>query len=261
MRGIATRLGTCLLLVVLAIPVAVSTPTRTEAAPDLRFFPSRWNGRKIYLSPARHLQPPRARGECGPKSEDRLAFNTAWYATLSRYFNDRFAPSSPYRNLLTRGYRVRIGRGTVSSAIRNSNAWGSTRHIAIHSNAVANPNCADTDASRFGTWGIHRYDSPRGRDLTNKLTHTIGINSRRGPLRSPGTNDKVCTNPPGAPVGDSSCTTIDLGELRETRMPAAYMEDEFHTWQRGYNWLDRSNQWAWRFGWGVDWHLGWPRRR
>jgi hypothetical protein len=257
MKRAVRTLRDSVVLVALVLPVAVAAPADASAARDLIYQPyGRWNGKKIYLSPARHLQPPRARGECGPLSEDRMAFHTAYRATNGVYFNDRYAPRSPYRNLRARHYRVRIGRGTVASAIRNSNAWGATRHIPIHSNAHAFNDCGNTNASRFGTHGIYLRGSTRGRDLAQKLVHTIGIASYRGLRRSPGTNDLVCY----IPFDPQGCTRFTrLGELNDTRAPAAYMEVEFHTWQRGYNWVETSRPWAWRFGWGIDWHLRWPR--
>lgn len=240
----------------LVLPIVAAAPSRASAAGDLIYRPySRWNMKKIYLSPARHLSGPQARGECGQLTEDRMAFLTTMHATNGNYFNDRYAPRNQYRNLRSRHYRVRIGRGTVQTAIRRSNAWHSTRHVVIHSNAVSEPgHCQNTDQTRWGTNGIYRVNSVKGQDLTEKLTETVGKRNNRGRRISPGTHDYTCFNP-GQP-----CTTIDLGELRETRMPAAYMEMEFHTWQRGYNWVAASTPRSWRIGWGVDWHLGWPRR-
>lgn len=254
MRRLARTLRDAAVVVALVLPVAVVAPQQTNAASDLIYQPyGRWNGKKIYLSPARHLEPPRARGECGNLSEDQLGFYTAWDATNGFYFNDRWAPRSPYRNLRARHYKVRIGRSTYVQAVANSNAWGATRHIVLHSNAHAFNDCGNTNASIFGTLGIYRVGSVRGRDLTSKLTHTLGVASYRGPRISPGTHDITCYNP-GQP-----CTKDDLYELRATNAPAAYMEREYHTWQRGYNWLEQSPVWAWRIGWAVDWHLRWPR--
>jgi hypothetical protein len=255
MRRLGRATLECVILVALAIPVAYAAPTSSDAARDEIFQPfGRWNGKRIYLSPARHQQPPRARGECGPRSEDQMAYWTAWSAANTVYFNDRYAPNSRYRNLRSRGYRVRIGRGTYQSAVANSNAWGATRHVVLHSNAHAFNNCGNTNAPQFGTHGIYKPGSTPGYDLSQKLTHTIGVDSTRGPLRSPGTNDKACI--------PSNCSQYDsLYELSYSRAPAAYMEVEFHTWTRGYNWIDGKNTiWAWRIGWGIDWHLGWPRR-
>lgn len=220
------------------------------ALADYNFEPdgTAWNGQKIYLSPARH-EDTGGRGECQSASENELAFFAAYDAANGPFYNDVYDPDNPYSNLRKRGYKVQISTGTISSAIANSNAWGATRHVANHSNARTET-CKTTNAAVHGTNGIYRSGSTLGQDLTAKLTQTIGVDSGR---RSPGTNDYTCYNP-GHP-----CTAIDLGELRETNAPAAYMETEFHTWNTRVNWLYDSQTWAWRFGLAVDMHLGYPR--
>lgn len=237
-------------MVVTSASVVVAVLARPPAArADLIFEPTRtWNGHRIYLSPARHE--PDNRG-CSSASENELAYFAAYDAANSLFYNDVYDPSNPYRSLRSRGYRVRVGTGTLSSAIANSNAWGATRHIVIHSNADGPPTqCSRTNRDLFGTLGIYRSGSTQGYDLTYKLSHSIGVETGR---RSPGTNDIMCFNP-GHP-----CTDTDLGELRETNAPAAYMETEYHTWNPGVTWLYDSASWAWRFGYAVDWHLGYPR--
>jgi hypothetical protein len=258
MRGLAHVLRDVAIVAALVLPAVGVAPQQASSAPDLRFQPiGYWNGKKIYLSPARHRTGPGAQGECGDRTEDYMAFGSAWHATNGVYFDDRRHPNNQYRNLRSRHYKVRIHRGpTVQTAIYRSNEWGSTRHIPIHSNAITPyPNhCLNTDKTRWGTIGIYRRYNVKGKDLATKLTETIGTRSDRGLRISPGTNDHICYNP-GEP-----CTQTDLGELREMNMPAAYMEMEFHTWQRGYNFVAASEPRSWRIGWGVDWHLGWPRR-
>ncbi|HSN89431.1 MAG TPA: hypothetical protein VL025_21890 [Thermoanaerobaculia bacterium] len=169
----------------------------------------------------------------------------AWDAANGSYYNDVYDPNSTGRNLLARGYRVRIGRGTIQTAIDNSNAWGADLHIPIHSNADVAGQCSRTDASRFGTVVIYWSTSTNGQALASQLRSTVGASS-------PGTSDSTCYNP-GHP-----CTQITLGELRYTNAVAAYLETEFHTWTTGYNWVYNSPVWAWRIGWGVDNHLNYP---
>lgn len=260
MRRLARVLRDVAILAALVLPVVGVAPQQASSARDLRYQPiGYWNGKKIYLSPSRHLSGPGDRGECGNRSEDYMAFGSAWYATNGVYFDDHRAPRNQYRNLRSRHYKVRISRGTIQTAIYRSNAWASTRHIPIHSNAVPPyPNhCANTDKTRWGTIGIYAVNDVqgvKGKDLATKLKDAIGKRDDRGLRISPGTNDHICINP-----GDP-CTTINLGELHGMDMPAAYMEMEFHTWQKGYNWVATSEPRSWRIGWGVDWHLGWPRR-
>lgn len=212
---------------------------------DLIYEPyGTWNNYRIYLSPARHTNSG-SRGECGTTGENDLGYYVAWDATNGEYFNDVYSPTSGSRNLRARGYRVRIGRGTLQSAIDNSNAWGADLHIPIHSNADVSGQCSRTTASRFGTVVIYYSTSSGGQALATQLRNTVGPSS-------PGTNDMTCYNP-GHP-----CTTIDLGELRLTSAVAAYLETEFHTWTTGYNWIYNSPVWAWRIGWGVDEYLNYP---
>jgi hypothetical protein len=203
-----------------------------------------WNGYKIYLSPARHTDAG-SRAECGGNNENTMAANAANTATNGNYFNDVYDTTSQYRNLRSRGYQVRIGDGTLRSAIDNSNAWGASLHIPMHSNADVAGQCTRTDASRFGTVTIYRYTSTGGKAFTAHLRDTVGASS-------PGTRDYSCQNP-----GDP-CTTIDLAELRETTAVAGYLESEFHTWNNGITWLKKPS-WPWRIGWAVDAYLGYPR--
>jgi hypothetical protein len=230
------------------IPTAITTTlciSVSSVKADKIYEPyGTWNGYKVYLSPARHTDSG-ARGECKGTSENTMAANAAAQAATGTYYNDVSNPSSSYRNLRARGYQVRIGDGTLRSAIDNSNAWGANIHIPLHSNADVSGQCTRTSSSQFGTLTIYYSSSSRGLDLANKLRETLGSSS-------PGTSDSTCKNP-----GDP-CTTINLGELRETKAVAAYVESDYHTWNTGVDWLIKPNWW-WRIGWGVDRHLGYPR--
>ena len=191
----------------------------------------KWNGKKIYLSPARHTDAGR-RGECKSLdgNENTRALRTALAAGQS---------------LSARGYKVRIGTGTLSSAIHNSNAWRANIHIPIHSNA-RRESCNTTAANRHGAVLI--YWSNSGKGLSNQI-----LNMYKGV--TPGTHDFVCHN-------SSPCTSIKrLAELVRTRGVAAYLEREFHSWDRGALFLNRSSNHSWRLASGVDKYLGYPRRR
>lgn len=219
-------------------------------AADLTFEPiGPWNGKRIYLSPARHADSG-GRGECGQPGENDLAFSLAWNAANGDHYGDRYSPASPWRNLRTRGYRVRIGRGTASSAISGSNAWGADVHLPLHSNADVAGQCGRTDATRFGTVAIYWHASAGGPGLAAEVRRAVGTG---GGATSPGTADSTCPNP-GHP-----CTGITLGELRYTHAVAAYLESDFHTWSAGHAWLKNSRVWGWRLGGAVDTFLGYPR--
>jgi hypothetical protein len=215
----------------LAVPPAYAQTT------DEIYNPATSNGFRIYLSPARHTNAG-ARGECQGLNENDIAYYNVYDAAVSNSYTNP--------NLVERGYTVRIGTGTVQSAINNSNAWGADRHVVMHSNSKATQNCPSTNAAAYGTNVIYRSGSTRGQALSSSLNSAIGP-------ASPGTNDYICYNP-GHP-----CTTIDLGELRDTVAPAAYIEAEFHDWDRGVNFLWSDISWQWRIAQGIDTHLGSPR--
>ncbi|MEC4817060.1 MAG: hypothetical protein SAK29_27895 [Scytonema sp. PMC 1069.18] len=217
-----------------------------SANADLIFEPyGSWNGYKVYLSPARHTDTG-SRGECKSRNENNMAAYSASQATSGSYYQDVFNSSSPYRNLRARGYKVRIGNGTLRSAIDNSNAWGADLHIPLHSNADTGGQCNRTTANRFGTVIIYYNGSSRGQAFANDLRQSIGPSS-------PGSSDITCRNP-----GDP-CTTINLGELSQTRAIAGYVEAEYHTWNTGVDWLTLPS-WQWRIGRAVDQFLNYPRR-
>lgn len=199
-----------------------------------------WNGYKVYLSPSRHS--PDNSG-CGTFKENVGARDTAQAATYSPYRNGVYYPTWQDRGSLSaRGYRTRIGDGTINTAISNSNAWGADLHIPIHSNAQAF-NCSTTYNSYGGTWVMYR--SSAGSALSDDIRDTVGPSS-------PGTGDRICT--------DQACAGYNLGELRYTDAVAAYLEQDFHTWDRGVSWIRSSYpQWGWRIGNGIDVYLGYPR--
>lgn len=235
-------------VVVIALGVLVALPVlAAPATADYVYNPyGRWNGKKVYLSPARHSDTG-GRGECRGRSENWMAYKTAWHAANGRYYGDRYDPHSAYRNLRARGYKVRVGTGTVSSAIRNSNAWGAQVHIPIHSNADRRNACGRTNHRRFGTVVIYKsYGSGGGQGLAGLMVRRVGP-------ASPGARDYSCHN-------SSSCTRYRcLGELCNTRAKAAYLEADFHTWNPGVDFVDRGYWWSWRLGWTVDKFLGYPR--
>lgn len=227
-RALRTAVGA------LAVAAAWALPAPAQAQ-DLLYDPyGTWNGYRIYLSPARHSDAG-GRGECGGNNENNLAYDVAYTATTGDNGYD----------LRSRGYKVRIGRGTVSSAISNSNAWAAHIHVPLHSNA-SGATCSSTNAAAFGTNVIYYSSSANGQRLAGRLVYWPGY-------YSPGTNDYTCPNP-GHP-----CTTINLGELSQTSAVAAYSETEFHNWTTGVNWLANELPWAWSVAEAIDEYLGYPR--
>jgi len=220
------------------------------SAADTTYNPTTWNGKKIYLSPARHSDAG-SRGECqgangmGTYNENTAAYRFAYYAAVGNYVGSITSTSSG-RNLVRRGYKVRIGRGTINSAVTNSNSWGASAHIPIHSNARSE-SCSNATNSRHGTVVIYKsYGTSGGQGLSGFLRDTVGV-------ASPGTNDYICHN-------SSSCTKINcLAELCNTKAKAAYLEREFHSWNKGAKWMKTDQYNSWRVGWAVDKFFGYPR--
>jgi hypothetical protein len=205
-----------------------------SAAQDLVYDPySTWNGYRIYLSPARHDNAG-SRGECGGNNENDMAYQVGYTAATGDYGYD----------LRSRGYKVRVGRTTLSGAISNSNAWAAHIHVPLHSNA-SGATCTSTNAAAFGTNVIYYSTSTNGQRLADGIKYWVGY-------YSPGTNDYICPNP-GHP-----CTTINLGELSQTKAVAAYSESEFHNWNTGVAWLTDEFSWSWALAEAIDEYLGYP---
>lgn len=218
----------------------VNTPL---SAADLTLNPwNKYNGVKVYLSPARHSDAG-GRGECESLQgdENTAALRAAIYAARGY--------SSEKRGLLSRGYKVRIGRGTVATAIAHSNAWGADIHIPIHSNARTE-NCSSNDTSKHGAVAIYKsYGEKGGQGLADQLIRIYKY-------VTPGTQDFSCHN-------SSSCTAFNcLGELCRTKAKAAYLEREFHTWNSGANFMSKTGdkQYSWRIAVAIERFLGYPRR-
>jgi hypothetical protein len=202
-------------------------------AADLEFSPTAPpNGHRVYHSPARHSDTTQ-RGECDHSSENTLAFDAAVRAA---------------RELASRGYAVRVGRGTYTSAWQNSIAFGADVHVVLHSNAREHPPACSVDApANLGTLVMYRSTSTQSRELATE------IKTRVGPL-SPGGHDYICPHP-GNP-----CTGIPkLAEIMHPKAVVAYSESEFHDWDRGAQWLRQSGTWAIQLAAAIDEFFHYPR--
>jgi N-acetylmuramoyl-L-alanine amidase len=179
------------------------------------------NGYSIYLSPSSQT----SNVGCNGYNEA----DGAWLAAVR-------AKDS----LVSRGYKVIIGTGTVSQRIASSNSLNVDAHIPMHSNATTNADCTNPrPASSYGTIGFHASGSSVGSILAGELADAIGT-------YSPGTHDYK--------------TTQSFDELTQTSAPAGYLEAEYHTWVSGTNWLGTSykNTYAGRVGLAVDRTFGYP---
>jgi N-acetylmuramoyl-L-alanine amidase len=108
----------------LALGTLLTAPSQSFAVADEIYNPTSWNGWKIYLSPAKHASDNIG---CYTYSENTGALK------IARRAKDY---------LISQGFRVRIGRNDYITNVTNSNAWGSSLHVPIHTNA--------------GTWDLSR---------------------------------------------------------------------------------------------------------
>jgi hypothetical protein len=211
---------------------AMSLGAGPSAQADTVFTPTLPNGQKVYLSQA-----------CHNRGGPACVTNTGCFGYSENAGSAKIAASALHSllgggGLLERGYTVRIGDGLTEENISNSNDWGSTMHIPIHSNARDEPNCtAPFTATNGGTQTMHVSTS--GQELADQLLAAIGPSS-------PGTSD-------------TTVRRTDLGELNDTNMPAAYLEAAYHTYGPDTNWLNNPTSWSWGIGAGVDACRGYPR--
>ncbi|MBO0607652.1 N-acetylmuramoyl-L-alanine amidase [Myceligenerans salitolerans] len=228
-RRTLARVGAVLLAAVVGVP-AVAAP----AAADVDYNPAGWNGKRVYLSQACHDGNDGVPGGscitnhgCRDYSENSQSFATALHA-INGVRDDRL-------NLLERGYRVRRGTGTLNQNVNSSNNYGADLHIPIHSNARSEK-CGDTTGANHGT--LMMYVSAAGRECSDSFVRWFGPGS-------PGTNDVRSYR-------------SNLGELNNTNAVACYLEMEFHTWNKGRNWLLGEQDYSWRIGRSIDEYLGYP---
>lgn len=222
-------------LALLAGLVVGAHASATTAEADTVFQPSvSWNGKIVYLSRACHDGNDGVPGgPCIPNTGcDNFNENYSSGQTIRAAINGN---TSGQLNLSLRGYRSILGDGTLSQNVANSNAAGADIHIPVHSNAKSET-CGNTTNSGHGTWGMYRYAGQE--TCANRIKNQLGE-------ASPGTSDMIVY-------------TTGLGELNNVNAVSCYIEAEFHTWRRGVDWLRAHDDWAWRIGYVVDLHLGYP---
>jgi hypothetical protein len=214
-----------LLVVVLASAPPGVTHDSDNHPPDDIYIPSGGNGWKIYLSPAHHWAGPNY--GCDNYVEDNNMPLVGLYAGVLATGGDG--------SLYDRGYSVRLGHGDPDDNVMRSNAWGSDRYIALHSNAKGSAQCG-AGAAGAGTWAYYR-GSTISQDLAMRLKNKVGESG-------PGTNDQILPS--------------TLYEVDKPNAPPVLLEAEFHDYQAGKDWLVSYSDWAWRVGYAVDVHLGYP---
>lgn len=128
--------------------------------------------------------------------------------------------------------------------MNEANAFGAHIFLSVHSNGAAG-GCS-TPASTAGTWSMHRTNDTNSQNLAAALTYYLA------PV-SPGTNDKTCLI--------SSCSSYStLYEMENsTAFSRAYLEQEFHDFEGGANWMYYDISWQHRIAGALDYHFGSPR--
>lgn len=217
-----------------AVLLSLLGAMQSPATADTTYQPGGgWNGHKIYLSVACHDGTDGVPG--GPCITNPGCQNYSENAESSTMATTTAIGIGTGDNLIERGYRARVGDGTLNQNVSNSNAWGADMHVPLHTDARDADTCANTDNSKHGTSGLYLQNNDR--TCATTLRDQVG-------QASPGTNDKIVPRD-------------DLGELRANAV-ACYLEADFHTWNRGVNWIENEVNWTWRVGQTVDLYFGWP---
>lgn len=200
---------------------------------SLAYYPTPWNGYKVYLSSPRHASSG-SRGECG------------WEENINgRNWNMFAAVLVGTASFSDRNYRVTISpNNRVDGAVLNkdeSNNWAANVHIVTHTNAFGSgcPNSAKY------LLVMYRSGVSHSSQLRNKLLSSLD------PVLPGGQNTWDCD-------GLVECTQVNASWR-------AYVELFFHSNQTSVNWFQAggghgdgvSN--AWRYGTAVDQVLGYPR--
>ncbi|GAB3200960.1 hypothetical protein GCM10027062_21800 [Nocardioides hungaricus] len=233
-----------LLTVILGLLLVFGTVDR--AAADDIFYPGPgdWNGKTVYLSEACHDA---GSGQCQPNYGCKGSENSRYNENAGSHqlaLQATQGSQTYYENLLERGYRVRIGNGLAAQNIANSNSWGSTVHVPLHSNAApgwsySENNCKNENnpASAKGTWGLY-MEGVNGKSCATDIRDTMGPST-------PG-NDRIYDYPG------------TLGEVSQIQGAVCYFESNFHTFNGGVNWLRDQQSWGGEIGHVVDVRFGYP---
>jgi hypothetical protein len=220
LRPISVR--SLFLTVALVAFLSTSTPVALAQSQTYPPEPGSWvNDYRIYLSPSDQSN----NIGCDNFNEEFFAVATA----------RRAGYIDVGRSLTSRGYTVRIGQGTPSQKVADSNAFDPRYHIALHSNAIGSANCG---SSRGGTEAYNYTGNVSGSFLAQEIL------------------DYLAPLSPGSP--DRRVHRTDFLELNATIADAVYVESGFHTNAADAQWLRQYSSWAWNIGRAVDVRLGYP---
>lgn len=234
MRRVGSTIVACLLMVLLFPGTAGAD---VNVGDHKKFFPSSWNGYKVYLSPG-HLTYDRRPFPCG--KYDTSEWEQAWKS--ANFARDQ---------LLELGYKVMTPKkwtdvslgDRVDTAYEYWNQPTKFAYVPVHSNAHGTINCHHS-----GTWGHggtqllyeRNNDFYLGRKIYNRLDHL-----------TPGTAHERMV---GGFCGIRAIT--ELCSSKALEMPTGYIEVEFHDVAKGANWIPENNGNAGStIAFGVDCYL------
>lgn len=256
---------------ILASPQAAATAAYTD------FWPASHNGRKIFLSVACHNANNTNNTACRPNYGCYSGQNSAYNENLGSQFLAYEAVLGTgggtvgNRNLIERGYAVRIGESTRENNITNSNAWtdlgSKALHIPLHTNA---PNASTPGlvlepitGTRVPPAGYCGAPSASGAGFQPQIRFTGSGSSAVMNANQVQAADQMILAmiAAGTPGTADEKRKQNLAEKSTTGLEAValYMEVEYHTWNSGVNFLRNRITWAYRIGNGVDLCFGYPR--
>lgn len=199
------------------------------ASADYTAEPDKWNGHTIYLSVACHDENGGGNGN-GP-----CVTNIGCKKHSENDFSAALASKLIWQNkgLRKKGYRVIRGSGTAKQNIYNSNKKRANLHVPLHSNGRRVFNCRVSHPWVNGS--DFMYFSKKGKRCALRVYYQLKH-------KSPGTHDLMSYRG-------------DLGELTKTKAVACYMEPEYHTWNRGVDWLRDYGNWYGRMANGLHYYM------
>lgn len=210
-----------------------------------------YNGINVFLSAPRHSNSG-SKGECANGYEENI--NGRYHNTQGGgggYYWEEPSTSSG-RSLIGRGYRVQIGPNPRDDGIgwgSGQNGWlsrefGASVHITTHSNGTTGcPGSANH-------WEVF-YSDRNGHNagLANEMHYTYSYQDKH-----PGSGYYV--------KHESQSGPGQLFEAGDVDAPhTAYIELAFHDTSAGQDYMYSGAlgaKMAWRMGWAVDVHLGYP---
>lgn len=205
-----------------------------------------YNGYKVYLSSPTHTDSG-SRGELG---WDENLNGRHWnMIAADTEFRDGAATTNRYRNMRARGYSMRVSENSKNGNFiqhrTDANNWGADIYIVTHTNAGG--------GDYFLVMVDDASNTADDRALRTQMATRLG-------------NSVPGSGPVEAEDNSPYTGGINLGELSSSNAAdyVVYNEVIFHDNQTHVDWFGSGGDWdeptfnAWRYGWAVDFMLGYP---